>query len=378
MRTCAYLMARGTDDPWHYPRRELAARTLLALTEGPSKALTLFAPRRRGKTEFLRKDLAPAAEAGGHRVVYVSFWDPLEPLALLVAALERAVAETTLRGRAGTLFGRLLPKVTLSASLPGIEAGGELDLTDLPEKARPALLTHVDALLGRLERADRKTLLLLDEVQELARRDRDEGLVAALRTSLDVRGDGLRTVFTGSSRDGLREMFAASRAPFFHFGTQLDLEPLGDAFVHHMLAQAKRVTGRDVDRDEASAAFEALGRSPYHFRGLVEEMVLRPDGVFADALHGYRARLAEKQGYEALWLRLKPHHRVLLSVLASDAPHPFGTAAATRLRAETGTKAGKSSIQRALAALASDGVIDRWDGRVAHRGRRVPHLGERQ
>ena len=356
-------MAREAPDPWHFPRRDLAGRTLLALTDGPSRALTLFAPRRRGKTEFLRKDLAPVAEAAGHRVVYISFWDPLEPLALLIAALERAVAERTSRGRTGALFGRLVPKVKVSASVPGVEAGGELDLTALPDRARPALLAHVDALLGRLERADRKTLLLLEEVQELARRDRDEALVAALRTSLDVRGDGLRTVFTGSSRDGLREMFSASRAPFFHFGTQLDLEPLGDDFVDHMIGQARRVTGREVDRSAAIGAFEALGRSPYHFRGLVEETVLRPGTSLDETLRGYRERLAEKQGYEAFWLGLKPLQRALLGVLASDVPRPFGSEAVARLEAETGGAVAKSSVQRTLATLAADGVLDRWDGR---------------
>ena len=49
-------------DPWHFERRELATRTLSLLTDGPAQALTMFAPRRTGKTEFLIKDLAPLAE----------------------------------------------------------------------------------------------------------------------------------------------------------------------------------------------------------------------------------------------------------------------------------------------------------------------------
>lgn len=50
-----------TDDPWHFERDELAIQTLSLLSSGPAQALTLFATRRTGKTEFLLKDLAPHA-----------------------------------------------------------------------------------------------------------------------------------------------------------------------------------------------------------------------------------------------------------------------------------------------------------------------------
>ena len=44
-------------DPWHYPRTALADQYLKTLGIGLSKSLVLFAQRRMGKTEFLRKDL---------------------------------------------------------------------------------------------------------------------------------------------------------------------------------------------------------------------------------------------------------------------------------------------------------------------------------
>ena len=73
------------EDSWHFERAELSARILTLLTGGPAQALTLFAPRRTGKTEFLLKDLAPLAERRGHRVIYASFWQaPLSPLAVLL------------------------------------------------------------------------------------------------------------------------------------------------------------------------------------------------------------------------------------------------------------------------------------------------------
>ncbi len=51
-------------DPWHFPRREFTARVLKLLGDGPGQALTLFGPRRTGKTEFLIKDIAPLDGSG--------------------------------------------------------------------------------------------------------------------------------------------------------------------------------------------------------------------------------------------------------------------------------------------------------------------------
>ena len=81
-----------TNDPWHFERSALTERVLDVLTRGPVRALSLFAPRRAGKTEFLIRDLAPGAEARGHRVIYASFWQaPLSPLAVLLQALEKSL-----------------------------------------------------------------------------------------------------------------------------------------------------------------------------------------------------------------------------------------------------------------------------------------------
>lgn len=349
-------------DPWHFPRRDLADRTLTALTDGPSKALTLFAPRRRGKTEFLLKDVRPAAEKAGHRVIYVSFWDPLEPLALLVSVLESATARSTAAGRAGAFASRMTPKIKLSASIPGTDTKGEIDLTQIPKKAEKGLIAHVDTLLGKLARSKKKTILLLDEIQELAKRKDDAGLVAALRTSLDVRSDGLRTIFTGSSREGLQKMFASSKAPFFHFGAQIELPDLGDEFVDHMLKQAARITKMSLDRREALPVFEAVGRSPYHFRGLIESLVLNPALKLGDALEMYRERLAEEQGFARRWLTYKPLQRAILAAISRNQKKLYSDAVSAEIADAVGRDVPNSSIQRAVQSLLADGVVDRWDG----------------
>ena len=85
-------------DLWHFERRDFRRSVLALLNDGPASILTLFAPRRTGKTEFLIKDLAPLAEKAGHRVIYASFWQAqLSPLAVLLRwrlLSARGVSET--------------------------------------------------------------------------------------------------------------------------------------------------------------------------------------------------------------------------------------------------------------------------------------------
>lgn len=79
-------------DPWHIPRTDFARATLIGLTRGPVVAQSLFGARRTGKTEFLRRDLAEAAAAAGHKVVYASFWqNPSAPLAVLLYECDRVL-----------------------------------------------------------------------------------------------------------------------------------------------------------------------------------------------------------------------------------------------------------------------------------------------
>ena len=66
-------MTTISHDPWHFPRTELTKQILGMFETGLASSLTFFAPRRMGKTEFLRKDITPLAEQLGWRVFYFSF-----------------------------------------------------------------------------------------------------------------------------------------------------------------------------------------------------------------------------------------------------------------------------------------------------------------
>ena len=213
---------------------------------------------------------------------------------MLLHGLEDALAGGTWSNRLRSGARALAPKLTLSAPIGGL---AEIDLTALGPTPPTELSLYLDDLLERLTRDGQTTVLLLDEVQELAKDDRNVPLVASLRTSLDTRSDVLKAVFTGSSREGLRAMFSDRQAPFFHFATPLDLPALDTPFVEHLVDVGKRRTGRRIDPDEAVAGFQALHRKPYFFRLLIEALLIDPASGVVDGVARVRERLGEELRY---------------------------------------------------------------------------------
>lgn len=350
-------------DPWHFERGEFTSRVLTLLVDGPGQALTLFAPRRTGKTEFLLKDLAPLAEERGHRVIYASFWQaPLSPLAVLLHALETSLKRGTFRDRLRSSALALAPKLKLSAPGAGTEA--TLDLTALGGRPPDDLLLHMDDLLDRASRRRKETILLLDEVQELARSRENAPLVAALRTSLDTRAGRLRTVFTGSSREGLAAMFSARHAPFFHFATPIELPALAEPFIDHMLKTFRKVSRRTLNREDALAAFERLHANPHFFRVLIEQLLHDPGLAIEPALAQVRDRIALDLGYPNTWLALTAIQRATARALADGADRPFGQSFRHRVGSEIGEPAlSAGRVQAALRRLERVGLADTHTGR---------------
>ena len=351
-------------DPWHFERGEFTGRILTLLAHGPAQALTLFAPRRTGKTEFLLKDLAPLAEDGGHRVIYASFWQaPLSPLAVLLHALETSLRQGSFMDRVWSSATALAPRLKLSAPLSGAEVAAEVDLTALQGRPPGELLLHLDDLLERVAGRRKVTLLLLDEVQELARVRGNASLVAALRTGLDKRAERLRVVFTGSSREGLAAMFSARQAPFFHFATPIVLPPLGEPFVVHVLDTFEKVSQRTLRRDEMLSAFERLHANPYLFRVLIETMLHDPDLTVGSALDQVRDRLAVDLGYPRTWLALTAIQRAVAQALAHGAERPFGQPFRRALGVALGEDAPSAGrVQAALRRLERLGLADTQAG----------------
>jgi uncharacterized protein len=360
-------------DPWHFPREPLAQQYLAFFETGVSNAMILFQQRRYGKTEFCLYDLAPAAEAHGYTIVYASFWQArLAPTAILLHALEKSLEKKTLAVRLREFLTTPVTKLKISGELIGAKANAEIDLATVSPKENVELL---DLIQRVARRAKGRLLLILDEVQELAESAANDALVAALRTILDTQRRNAKVVFTGSSQMGLTRMFSSAQAPFFHFGTRIDLPPLDDAFVQHCAQAYRGVTHKSLPRAALTRAFHDLHCNPYYFRKLVELLLAQPAQPLKRAMENLLERIAEEEGYPRIWESLQTIDRAVLTWLARG-PGSIFTKSARVFIGERTDEADVSihTIQGALRRLISQNLVRASPGRGQY-GLEDPEFG---
>ncbi|MDP5240982.1 hypothetical protein Q9Q94_15680 [Uliginosibacterium sp. 31-16] len=334
----------AAQDYWHYPRTALADSVLMAFDSGLSHALTMFAPRRMGKTEFLLKDIAPRAEEHGWRVFYHSFMtDGDEAGEVFRLSLAEFAA-----GRMKSWLKPLTARV--SAELLGVKA----EFASQPASPQHSLTEIVQALASA-----GKTILLLDEAQILTRLPRNEELLGGLRTGLDINKDQLKVLFTGSSREGLRRMFSEARAPFFHFGTNIELPTLERGFCVHLAEAYRRSTGRPLDEWRLWEEFEAMGHVPGRLRAVVEAMVLNAELTLAEAVALKVHDIHDEVQYAKILKALPLLDRLVLQAVLASAPL-FAEDTRTRIGITLGSPPpSTTAVQSAAERLLRDELITR-------------------
>jgi hypothetical protein len=348
------IVATPNPDPWHFPRDALAASVLQTLDSGIVNAITLFAPRRMGKTEFVRADLAPLAARQDWRVTYGNLWsDKPNPAGVLVSAL--AAATEPLQPPPGKKSGKIAVEANLGIVTASAEATQEIAPQVAPSQISEAFLAFAKAADKRGK--DRRLLLVVDEIQHLATDKRFEPAVAALRTALERHADRVRAVFTGSSQLGLQRLFLDTRAPFFSPGGQLELPHLGPDFVAFTVECANRVFRTRLTLSEASAIFEASGRSPYFLRQAITVSRLREVNL-ARALELVIGETLNEEGLARRWGRLNAAERAV-AMLVFEGKAPFAVASVEQVAREAGREVRPSHIQTVLQRLEREGFVER-------------------
>lgn len=298
---------------WHYARNDLSEQFLDTFEKGSTNTLTLFAPRRMGKTEFVRYDLMPMAEARGYLPVYVSFWAyEKDPARCLFAGLSQAREQ----------LGWLQKARTQTFSMSSLTLGAAGVSATLDTKPVPALddeqLERLNDAFKALFSVRKPLLLCLDEVQHLATNDAFESLIYFLRTLIDTHRDTLKVVYTGSSRDGLQRLFRRRKAPLFQSSSQIDLPELGAGFVQHIMDAFEQATQRQLDFQDAQAAFRSVRKVPFEFRQVIDMMLREGLSDILQATQEYLRATVDTSGYMSQWQTLKPMDQAVLVYLIQN------------------------------------------------------------
>lgn len=340
-------------DPWHFPRPELADAYLKAFDLKLSSARGLFARRRMGKTEFLQKDLLPAARERGYLVAYTNLWDNRSaPDVALISALVEALAP---QGVKAVLAGLRRPvrKLKAGAKIPGgVEGSIEAELA-VSDKAMA-----LGEVLKKLDGQKKPLLLVIDEAQVLARADHSD-FAHALRAALDVRKGRIKVIFAGSSETTLRAMFARASEPFYNWAALEPFPLLGDEFVDFTIQLMNSMARHRLTREQGKLAFAELHHTPEFFKRFVERYMLHQLQGPELALKHTKESVFSDEQFLKQWVGLNPADQAVVMLLARGETDLHSAAGLERLSILLGIRATKNTASHALRRLQAENMVTR-------------------
>jgi hypothetical protein len=344
-----------------YPRTALADELVHQLQGKTAfgdahNGLFLAAPRRTGKTTFLRGDLCPALERAGAVVVYVDLWADTarDPGVLIADAIGRALYPHL----------GLIARTAINAGLDKVSLAGWLDV-DTSRIGKLDGLTLVDALRALHETAGKPVALVINEAQHALTSEAGEAAMTALKSARDQLNRpglvNLMLVMSGSDRDKLLRLVNTNSSPFF--GSQIKAMPaLGADFMGHIvqLVVAQRPDLAPVDQHTLQAALAGFGSRPQFFMEALGQ-VLSPLAALSGRFEPAMLAAAEQRQRDdeaqmaSDFLGLKPlEQAVLWRMLAQGARfRPYDAEALRFYRDKTGRDKALSpqQAQNALESL---------------------------
>ena len=322
----------------YFPRPKLLQAVLQIYLSGLQQGVTLFAPRRQGKTLFVKNELIPAGIEHGWHVVYLDLWARRsKPELALVEGLEATLEQT-----GGKRY--KITKLTAKAKPPGVEVGAEAEPAAVAAETvlENRLAAVLDALVQR--KPSQITLLVLDEFQALANA-RSLDFVAAFRTALQKHQGRLLVFYTGSSRDALNSMFSRQKAPLFESAFPLTLPDLGRAFVVDRAEFLRERTDLVVDIDALESVFERLGRSPEYLNAIIVNLMISGHADVDGALQAW-VESQRDAGFGAQLEKLNATDRAVLHMLAlRDHPKAFTKEALTLVQSSLTLAQGNLTVE---------------------------------
>jgi hypothetical protein len=345
---------------WHFSRPELAEHYLRTFEVGLISATALHARRRMGKTEFLTKDLTPAAHSKGYVVGYCNLWqEEQEPAKALAEAIAAAAQPRRFVGKVRAKISSPVTTLKITGKVGAIAEGtAELGLKDSDKEYAGQLRSAFRAF----DKSRNKGLLLIDEAQVLADKSH-RSLEKALRALLDTRKDRLHVIFTGSSEDRLRTMFAAEDKAFYNWARVEPLPLLGEEFVRELTRRANTLTTMKLELTDTLRAFEALKRVPELFRRFLAQYLGNSFEGIDRAIETCKQTVYLEEGFATRWAKMLPADRLLLQAVAAGEADLHGARSLARIGKALGLgrAADRSVPQNALKRLRERQILIQTD-----------------
>lgn len=258
--------ARDREQIFH---RTALAEGLLNRLMAPvyKSGLFLSAPRRTGKTTFIKADLLPLLREAGAVVIYADLWEQksINPAKVVIAAIAEAILDES--GH--------VTKVAKSMGLKKVKvAGFEMDLGTIGTQDGDSIAKT----LSKLSAATGKPIVMvIDEAQHAQTTEEGRDTMFALKAARDAMilgvGEGFRLIATGSNSDRLR-MLVASKDQAFFGAKEEHLPELDETYLQWVLDHSS--FKGELSLEVLRQGFEVFGRRPEPLQSLLTTLEDEP------------------------------------------------------------------------------------------------------
>lgn len=349
--------------PVIFHRPELAQKLVkqiltVGVGSAASSGVFLAAPRRTGKSTFVREDLRPAFEAEGAIVVYADLWanPTADPGNVIVNAIRAALASTD-----GVLL-----RLAKGAGLSKFNVAGAMNF-DLDRVGLGEDVSLTEALVALSDETRKMIVLVIDEAQHAITTEPGVAALFALKAARDELNSsqhhGLRVVCTGSNRDKLA-MLRNSKDQAFFGAPMVNFPTLGHDFINWFCKEIDLPFKLDPEKvwplfAEAGYRPELLGSAADFFRFDFEVDAATGPDKFAEEVRRLAEEMNEVQ--RKVIHSLTPIQLAVLRVMAASGNDyaPFEAATMDKYRKAMqlaglqpeDVKADVPGVQQALIAL---------------------------
>lgn len=358
-----------------FHRHNLAARLtsqLLGtdpLSPGGRSGVFMSAPRRTGKSTFLRADLIPTAEAAGAVVVYVDLWvdKPRDPAELIAEAVGDTLARVATPAQKIGAVAAKIKKLTGKLEVTGFKAEFGFERESI---GKPDGTTLAKAFEALHEKTGKPIVFILDEAQHAQTTDAGSNALFALKAARDALNltaatPQLAILATGSLRGKLSNLILRKNQAFYG-ATITDFPTLGRDFMVHL---AQQMLGHRFSPDTMPSpdkmmrAFELVASRPEEMANVIRDAVVHATPDLGDAM----IEVAEARR-DALLEELRRQLRSLPSlqqailhrmhhVPGGEPFEPFVPESMQAYARFLGAEPTKVQVQRGLESLVRDGLL---------------------
>jgi AAA+ ATPase superfamily predicted ATPase len=341
---------------YFYNREEDLLRIKQTLSGGNN--ITLFAPRRYGKSSLVKKALGEL-EKEGYNTVYVDFMSVYSQETFItnysraIAESQKSTLESTVKKIAQFISG-IVPSVSFDSS-----GSPSFSLSWIEDRDREQTLTDVINLPQKLSYDSKKWIIAFDEFQEVTKLNGDN-FEKLLRSCIQHHGN-VSYLFFGSKTHLLKDMFNNKNRAFYNSASVMSIGKISETRSIEYLKARFSLSGIAINDEIATTILVTAGNVPYYIQFIAYEIwqsaVLdnRSEIVSGDVLGAVENILMLKSDYYwELINKQTPYRKKVFNAIAHTERELLSGQAAQKYNL-----GAASTTQKALESFVDDGLVER-------------------